>query len=335
MNNKELAQKTVDRMLDLINTTGRLPWAKPWGEGEQTKLRRVDDGATVISIPVRHWSRNGKPYQGVNTWLLQTAGKHGEMITFAQCKKEGGNVKKGAKAATIIYWTMLVKKEDETDENGKPVLDENGEVKQRVVKIPVLKEYKVFSVEEDCEGLKVKHNPGPIEITVPKYHYEQIDGLDSSNYDMTAEAIIASYVARANGLTISRDELSGRAFYSPLMHSVTVPSIVQFDAIAEYYSTLFHELGHSTGHESLLNRFTGKSAIAAWGDDNYSREELVAEITAATILNELGLESGNSFRNSAAYVKGWSEQIKKDPMTFITAASRAEKAINLILNIAG
>lgn len=72
-------------------------------------------------------------------------------------------------------------------------------------------------------------------------------------------------------------------------------------------------------------------AIAAFGDESYSREELVAEISAATILSTLGLESGNSFRNSAAYVQHWSEHIAKDPMMFVAAAGRAEKAVALIL----
>ena len=109
-------------------------------------------------------------------------------------------------------------------------------------------------------------------------------------------------------------------------------NITQYDEPAEYYSTLFHELGHSTGHASRLNRFTGDAAAAAFGSESYSREELVAEITAASILNELGLESGNTFRNSAAYVKSWSEHIKNDPMMFVTACGKAEKAVDLILH---
>ena len=335
MNNKETAQKLVDRMVELINKQGFLPWSKPWSADDQHPTRTVVDGYDVIEIPVKHWSRAGRPYNGINNDLLAMDGKKGEMITFAQCKAEGGKVKKGAKASTIVYWNFIHRTEDELDENGKPVLNADGTVKQREVKIPVLKEYKVFSVEQDCEGLKTKHHPAPIVLRIPQCHVEAVDGLDCSNYDATAEAVIASYISRSNGLRLNRDDVGDRAFYRQFDHSVTVPRVTQYSDIAEYYSTMFHELGHSTGHPSLLNRFTGKDACAAFGSESYSREELVAEITAATILSTLGLESGNSFRNSAAYVKDWASHIKDDPMMYVTAASRADKAIALILNSAG
>lgn len=335
MNNKETAQRIVDRMLEEINAGATLPWVKPWGKGKPTKVRVVD-GVTTITIPVEHWSRSGKAYQGINNLLLDIYGKSGEMITFNQCKAEGGKVKKGAKAATIVYWNMIKKVEDLVDEDGNPVLDEDGNQKKRTVTIPVLKEYKVFSVEDDCEGLKTKHHPDPITITSEKWHWEPIPGepIDESLYNPAAESIIADYVNRAK-LTVNRDDTSDRAFYRPFFHDVTVPNVTQFKQVEEYYSTLFHELGHSTGHSSLLNRFTGKAATAAFGSEEYSREELVAEITAATILNTLGIESGNSFRNSTAYIKSWSEHIKNDPMMFVVAAGRADKAVDLILNIAG
>lgn len=330
--NEATAQKIVDRMLEKVKESGYLPWNKPWSADDQHPTRTVVDGYHVFRIPVKHWSRAGRPYQGINIDLLSIDGKKGEMITFAQCKAEGGKVKKGAKASTILYWTVFEKDEPEKDADGNPVLDEDGKPVVKHVKIPVLKEFKVFSVEQDCEGLKTKHHPKPIEIRIPITHVESVDGLSSSSYDATAEAVIASYISRANGLRLNRDGLSDRAFYRQFDHSVTVPRVTQFADIEEYYSTMFHELGHSTGHPSLLNRFTGKAAYAAFGGEEYSREELVAEITSAAILSTLGLESDHSFRNSAAYVQSWSESIKKDPMMYVTAAGRAEKAIALILN---
>jgi len=320
MNNKEIAQRIVDRMLDAINAGEPLPWTKPWS----TKGRsiKVTDEATTITVPVEHWSRSGKPYQGVNILLLNLLGKSGEMITFNQCKAEGGRIRKGAKAATIVYWNMVRKETEELDDEGN----------KKVTIIPVLKTYNVFSVEADCEGIEPKHKPEPMTVTIPtKWHFENVNGIDESAYNPAAESVIAGYLARSNGLKLDRNCNSDRAFYRPSAHSVTVPNISQFNQVEEFYSTLFHELGHSTGHASLLNRFSGKDAVAAFGSESYSREELVAEITAASVLNTLGLESGNSFRNSAAYVKGWSEKIKNDPMMFITAAGRAEKALALIL----
>lgn len=321
MNNTETAKKLVDRMLETIEKEGVLPWTKPWTTRGPRSVE-VIDGYTTVTVPVQHWSRSGKPYQGINNLLLNMAGKHGEMITFNQCKAEGGRIKKGAKSAVIVFWNMIKKEKDEIDpETGKKI----------VITIPVLKTYNVFSVDTDVEGLEAKHHPAPQVITIPRTHLEPVAGIDESAYNQAAESIIADYVARAQTLRLDRLGNSDRAYYSPSTDSVVVPNVTQFSQIAEFYSTLFHELAHSTGHASRLNRFAGDGAIAAFGDESYSREELVAEISAATILSTLGLESGNSFRNSAAYVKHWSEHIAKDPMMFVVAASRAEKAVALIL----
>lgn len=324
MNNNEIAKRVVDRMLDTIKTEGCLPWTKPWTTGRSTI--RVLDGYTEVTIPVRFWSRAGKPYQGINVLLLAMSGHTGEFATFHQIQSEGGKVKKGAKSHTILYWNMIRKETDELDEDGN----------KKVKVIPVLKYYNVFSLD-DVEGLEAKHHPADEVIRIPQYHYEPIDGadeIDPESYDQTAEAIIAGYVDRCQTLRLDREGVSDRAYYSPLLDQVVVPKVTQFSDVAEYYSTLFHELGHSTGHSSRLNRFSGKDAAAAFGDESYSREELVAEITAASILTTLGMETGNSFRNSAAYVKSWSEHIANDPMMFVSAAGKAEKAIDLILHTA-
>lgn len=320
MNNKEIAQKIVDKMLDTISRTGYLPWTKPWTADKQHRSVQVLEGYTTVTVPVRHWSRAGKPYNGINPLLLGMSGKTGEWITFNQCKAEGGTVRKGAKGQTIIYWNMIRKETGELDDDGKPI----------VKVIPTLKYYTVFNVEHDTD-LEPKHHPEPVTYTFPRYRSVPVEGLDTSKYDPAAEDIVADYVARCKTLLLDREGVSDEAFYSPALDRVVTPNIGQFATPAEFYSTLFHELGHSTGHVSRLNRFTGKDAAAAWGDENYSREELVAEITAASILSTLGMDDGNTSRNSAAYVKHWSEHIKDDPMMFVVAAGRAEKAIDLIL----
>ncbi|MBQ3327135.1 MAG: DUF1738 domain-containing protein [Clostridia bacterium] len=320
MNNNEIAKRVVDRMIETIDKEGVLPWAKPWKN--RSNSIRVIDGYTEISVPVKFWSRSGKPYSGINTFLLAMSGHTGEFITFKQAKAEGGKIRKGAKGHEILYWNMLRKETDELDENGN-----------KLVKIiPILKYYTVFSLD-DVEGLEPKHQPEPEIIRFPKWHYEPVEGIneDEHKYDDAAEAVIAGYLERAKTLTVERNGNSDRAYYSPMTDNVVVPNITQYSEIAEYYSTLFHELGHSTGHVSRLNRFSGKDTNAAFGSESYSREELVAEITAASILSTLGMESGNSFRNSTAYVQSWSKHIKNDPMMFVSAAGKAEKAIDLIL----
>ena len=103
----------------------------------------------------------------------------------------------------------------------------------------------------------------------------------------------------------------------------------QFKELAEYYSTAFHELTHSTGHPSRLNRLT---KVACFGSEDYSKEELVAEIGAAALVNHAGLETSSSFRNSAVYVQSWLKALRDDKRLIVSAAGQAEKACNLILN---
>lgn len=103
----------------------------------------------------------------------------------------------------------------------------------------------------------------------------------------------------------------------------------QFTKQAEYYSTAFHESIHSTGHEKRLNRL---DKTARFGSEVYSKEGLVAEMGAAMLLHELGIETDTSFRNNAAYVQNWLHVLKDDPSMVVSAAGRAEKAVKLILN---
>ena len=313
MNNKQIAEKVVNRIIEEIEKNNSLPWIKPWNRSITTV--KVVDGFKEVTYQPTAWNREGKPYKGANTYL-----PGGEYITFNQAKKEGGMVKKGAKGFPVVYWNFY----------DKTVTDEDGnEEKQR---IPVLKYYTVFRVE-DVDGIKQKHHPAPVTVKVPIEHYEPAEGNGDRNE--AAEAIISEYVNHiaGNGFYIKRDDVTNRAFYSPSGDYVSAPCREQFADIAEYYSTTFHELAHSTGHSTRLNRFTGKAANAAFGSEEYSREELVAESTAASVLNALGLESANSFRNSAAYIKSWSSHIKEDPMMYITAMTRAQAAFDFLMGV--
>jgi len=312
MTNKEVAQKIVDRIVDMIDKNGALPWVKPWNRKPTTIT--IKDGVKTVTVYPGAWNRQGVPYKGANTYLPE-----GEYITFTQCKAEGGSVKKGAHGFPVIYWNFYKKEETDPD---------TGEKKE--TEIPLLKYYTVFRVD-DCEGIEQKHHPEPQTITVQTIREIPVE----IDLNPAAEAIVADYASRAGGVfEIRRREISQRAFYSPSEDYVQVPARAQYDAEAEYYSTLFHELAHSTGHKSRLNRFSGSGAAAAFGSQEYSREELVAEITAAGILNALGMETDGSFRNSAAYVKSWVSHIKADPLMYVTAASRAQAAFDMITGAA-
>ena len=118
------------------------------------------------------------------------------------------------------------------------------------------------------------------------------------------------------------------AFYRPSDDSITLPQRNQFLSTSEYYSTAFHELTHSTGHKSRLNRL---EKTAFFGSEGYSKEELVAEIGAAALVNHAGLETPDSFRNNAAYIQNWLHVLKNDKRLIVSATGKTEKAVNLIL----
>lgn len=272
---------------------GQIPWHKPW----------TGTSAGAIS------HNTGRPYSLLNQILLMVPG---EYITWNQVQQEGGKVKKGAKAKHVYFWKMY--KKPETDEDGNPVLDDEG--KQKMVNIPVLKSFMVFHIA-DCEGIEPKWTDKLPEITAKPI--EEVD------------RVFMNYITR-EGIKLENQAISDRAYYSPSLDLINLPRLDQFTETAEYYSTAFHESVHSTGHVSRLNRFGGSAALAAFGSESYSKEELVAEIGSACILHSLGIETPESFKNSAAYVQGWLHALKDDKQMIIGAAARAEKAIAMILN---
>ncbi len=118
------------------------------------------------------------------------------------------------------------------------------------------------------------------------------------------------------------------AFYRPSTDAIILPKRSQFATTAEYYSTAFHELTHSTGHSKRLNRL---SETAFFGSEAYSKEELIAELGAAALVNHVGLETSHSLRNSAAYIQNWLAVLKNDKRFIVSASGKADKAISLIL----
>ena len=237
-----------------------------------------------------------KPYSIINQILLKYSG---EYATFKQWSELGGHIKKGEKSEIVVFWKIYQKEE---------INEETGE--KEVRKIPVLKYYNVFHISQ-VEGVK------PLEVP-----FKEVEPIEE------ADKIITMYVNREH---LDFKELpSNKAFYSPSRDRVVVPMKEQYENINEYYSTTFHELTHSTGHKNRLNRLqTG--AVAAFGGEEYSKEELVAEIGSASLMNMLGIETTKTFRNSAAYIQSWLKVLKNDNKFIVSAASKAEKAVNYIL----
>ena len=239
----------------------------------------------------------GRPYSLLNQLMLGE--RPGEYLTWKQIHDEGGRVKKGAESQFVVFWKMIEKQDKDDPEQTK--------------EIPFLRYFNVFHID-DCEGIEPK-------FTTSEEPFTHADPIAH------AEEVFADYIARS-GVTF-RSAYQDRAYYRPSDDSINLPLIEQFQDAAEYYSTLFHEATHSTGHPSRLNRLT---KIAGFGSEEYSKEELTAEIGAATILGTLGIETESSFANSAAYIDGWLHALKNDKKLIVSAAGRAEKAVRLILN---
>lgn len=237
----------------------------------------------------------GRSYSVLNQMILNHADAY---LTFKQVQDLGGKVKKGAKSEIVTFWKMIPIEEQ----------DSKGEMVKKV--IPYLRYYQVFWIG-NTEGIERKDR-----------QTTQHDPIEE------AENIVNLYMSSDNHPTLERDKTSDRAYYRPSTDTVVVPTIDQFKEIAEYYSTLFHELTHSTGHTSRLNRLT---ATAHFGNEEYSKEELVAEIGAATLVNMAGIETAKSFKNSAAYIQGWSRALKENKKMIVEASSKANKAVHYML----
>ena len=166
----------------------------------------------------------------------------------------------------------------------------------------------------------LKHSVEGVEpLTEPFTEVQPIEAGDK---------LITDYITREK--IHFNEQVSNNAYYQPSTDSIVVPMKQQFQVVNEYYSTTFHEITHSTGHKTRLDRLqTGQ--IAAFGSEEYSKEELVAEIGSATLMNLLGIETVKTFRNTTAYIQSWLNVLKNDNKFIVSASSKAEKAVNFII----
>jgi antirestriction protein ArdC len=233
-----------------------------------------------------------KPYRGINVFLLALRGYGSQYwLTFNQAKQLGGNVRRGEHGTKIVFWKFDTYETEIAD----------GETKER--KSAMLRYYTVFNLEQ-TEGLKAL-------LTLPP-----ASPIES------AEEIVKGM---PNPPAFEQD---AQAAYIPSRDVVTMPSRAAFESQAEYYSTLFHELTHSTGHAKRLAR-EGFDSPQRFGSDSYSREELIAEMGSAMLCGVAGIEQ-STLDNSAAYLRGWIHRLRGDSRLVISAASAAQKAADYI-----
>lgn len=293
---------------------------------EEKRKKMVDTLISFIEQDPAQWEAgwykapsisplNGKTqrnYKGLNAFYLYViALQHGyrdpRWFTFNQVKEFGGNVKSGEKSSEIFFWTWYDKKTKKpfdvktldgmTDE-------EKQEYKQENVR-PVIKFYQVFNAQQ-CDKL-------------PEYELIQTPEMaveERARQNDLIETVIANSEA-----PVYYDG-GNRAYYSPMSDSIHLPEIKDFKTMQDYYATALHEIAHSTGHESRLNR----SLKGIFGSPDYAREELRAELASVFIQTELGISvEGKHFENHGAYLASWLKAVKDNPKEFYSAASDAEK----------
>jgi antirestriction protein ArdC len=240
----------------------------------------------------------GRRYTGGNrvhlALMAMMAGRSSHWATYKQWQEIGAQVRRGERSTPILRPIF------------RKVIDE--------------------ATGEECERLVSW-------ATVPVFSSDQVDGWApavveplSDERNDRGEQFVAALVAGGLELVHGGD----RACYSPSADRVTVPTFEQFTSSAGYYSTVLHECTHWTGHESRLNRL---ARLARFGDDAYAAEELVAELGAAFLCCELGIES-EARRDHAAYLASWIRVLKADPRHLWTVASKAEDATTFLTRVA-
>lgn len=250
--------------------------------------RRPWKSVTASGLPISWVTK--KAYRGVNRILLPA----GEYLTYKQVTEHGGKVLKGEKGHMVVFYKILDIKDQDTDEEKS---------------FPYLRYYTVFEVGQ-CEGIERKTAP----VSTEEPELPPIE---------RAEAIVAKYPEPPR-ITHKGDE----AYYTPMLDCITMPPKKLFESAEEYYSTLFHELAHSTGHKSRLHRDMATSV--GMRSDSYAKEELVAEIASAMLCGMSGIEN-TTIENSVAYIQSWRRRLEQDPKLIVMASSQAQKASDWIL----
>jgi antirestriction protein ArdC len=291
---RDLYQDVTDRMIAALEA-GTAPWRRPWSV----------DGCGGLPVS----GQTGRPYRGVNAFILpMIAAANGwgsdRWFTFNGARSRGGHVRKGEKGSPVVFFKRLV------------VADKRATADaDATVAVPLLRWFVVFNLEQ-CEGGELDELKRAARVVRPEP--ERL---------ADCEALAARYLADG-GPALSW--AGGAAFYRPATDAVVMPDRDRFSEPAEVYSTLFHELTHSTGHKSRLARKgVDGDTVAPFGSEDYSQEELVAEMGAAMLCAQTGIGTA-TLGNSAAYVAGWLKRLREDRRLVVVAAAQAQRAVDRI-----
>jgi antirestriction protein ArdC len=280
--------KIIDEIVDMV-IEGLENGTVPWRKTWKTCL------------PMNAFSK--RPYNGFNTFLLSYISEkckysHPLFGTFLQISEAGGRVKKGQKSFPVIYW-KITEKDEKSEETGEK------QTKKRFT--PFYSN--VFNIDQ-TEGIDIENYVS--------------DFLPQDNHPLEMCETVINQMP--NPPRIVHEQNS--AFYRPSEDKVNIPELCYFEGSEEYYATTFHELAHSTGHSSRLNRFEDNRTF--YGGHSYDYEELVAEMAATFLCSHCGIEQ--TVENSVAYLTGWAKFLKEErKTTLFGAATKAQMAAGYIL----
>ena len=302
MNFKKPTSKKPETKFDLYETItnqiiekleqGVIPWQKPWNN-------KVGAPCNIVS---------GKEYNGINILLLGNQSFDSKYwLTYKQCQDKGGNVKKGEKGSMVVFWQFLDKSTGKTVE-----ADSETSQTSKDGAVPMLRYYTVFNCNQ-CNGLDLKKLQEEIEL--------------QKTENVSAEIIPAAMIVEhyKDGPVIKYGFT--RACYKPDKDEINMPNRERFQSPEMFFGVLYHEMVHSTGLESRLNR-RNSGETRTFGDEAYSREELVAEMGASFLCARAGIE--NTIDNSAAYIQSWMKALQNDKKLLVIAAGQAQKAASFI-----
>ncbi|MCR5890384.1 ssDNA-binding domain-containing protein [Hymenobacter sp. J193] len=261
---------------------GIIPWRKPWNAGAGAPRNYI----------------SGHVYQSINAFLLSlTPYEHPLFLTYKQAQAAGGQVRKGEKGMMVVFFSHILKENQQTGEKDT---------------FPLLRYSTVFNVAQ-IDG---------IDWMLP-----ELQTRDHQPHE-EAERICAHYMGELDGPSLYFK--GEQALYRKSVDEVLMPAPETFNSVEGYYATLFHELAHSTGHQRRLNR-PELVENAGFGSPTYAKEELTAEMTAAFLSAAASLDLSATIENATAYIQNWLNALKNDKTLVMKAASLAQKAAYHIL----
>jgi len=307
-NQNDVYARINDLVIEGLTKEG-MQWFKPWKGGQEN---------APFNLATKRY------YNGFNIFMLNCVMRaegyeFNQWLTFKQVSAKGGKVVKGSKSTEVYFWQIgyfdnktgkFVSPKEVKNINPNEKLADG---KDRYRKTFSVKYYRVFNIAQ-CEGIE----PMQTEKVIEEVQNEPVE---------VAETLVKNYVENQNGFEIKHGQ-SG-AYYSPSRDYVNMPHLETFVDSDSYYKVLFHEIAHSTGHKSRLNR-KSLTEVAHWGDNTYAKEELVAEISAMYLVGLLGLNPKSDDENSQAYIKGWCKHLADKPSECVYAMQQATKVVEFI-----